>query len=870
MPNEENVPAELLTAHVEWARRLARRLVKDEHLAEDLVQDAYAAALVHPPLSAGSVRAWLRGVVRNLAVQSHRSQERRRTRDELALRERTQAAADDLAGQAELQQQLVRAVLDLPERYRTVVLLRFFDGLPPREIAQRLCVPVATVQSQLNRALQKLREKLDPLHGGDRQAWLAVMIHFAHGDGHVPAASLGALLVNAKIAVVVLLILTSALLGVFLLRSEAPPELAPRTVLSAPATAELRDELSPSAARPAATYRGERVPLTTEEAEPAVEPAAAAPGSGPFTVRGRVLDAEKNPVPGVEVWHLGAGEGMAARSGAGGWFEFAATDDAGRLEARRDGWVTVLSGSFRRQRSYEPLVVIAPAMDLTGRVVDVNSVPLPDAGVALDIPTTFATHFGEIMVATSLRSWQVPADEEGRFELSEVPSIPGASLMTVLDGYQSRQTELPPSGSQEVVIVLERPQAPETGAVSGQVLDRNGNPVEGARVGLGLQAVLSDELGNFHFDVARAITTERIVAVKAGYLPGELARPAEPGEGETGWPDFVVVRLGGECLSIEGYVVTADGEPRAGVKVWIEDATRFGPVGWMPTTTENLMAGGMVPKQVLSKSPYLPDVDSDTTWNHVMDTPPPSAFWFYDTTGDDGLFVLPGLFEREYTLACMDTETLARFESGPHAAGSLDVRIVVPTPELFAELSGTVVLANGDPVPGVRVRVQRDTYRMRSRAFGGTVDITLRDGREQATTDELGAFRFRDVPIEGLHLNLTSDHIIPKELSLADVERAEGLEVVVEGRFHMEVRIKEPRERVDSCFVRDVEGNVLTVRRVVEGTTQADTRIALVEGASGVLAVSSAARTVEFRKDGEVVGSVPVELYLGEVVRVEY
>jgi RNA polymerase sigma-70 factor (ECF subfamily) len=869
MPSEPNVPAELLTSHVEWARRLARRLVKDDHLAEDLVQDAYAAALVHPPLQAGSIRAWLRSVVRNLAAQSHRSGERRRTREELVQHERTHAAAEDLVEQAELQQQLVQAVLQLPERYRTVVLLRFFDGLPPREIAKRLGVPVATVQSQLNRGLQKLREKLDPLYGDDRRAWLAVMIHFARRDEHVLAASLGAVLVNVKIVALVLFVLTSALLGVFLLGSGETPDVSPGTVLSAPAVAP--GELSPPSTVKAGTkYGGERVALTPDEAEPVAEPEAVAAVPAAFTVRGRVLDAEKNPVPGAEVLSPWFSDEALTRSGAGGWFEFSATEDFGRLEARRDGWVTVLGGSYRRDRSVEPLIVIAPAMDLTGQVVDVNRTPLADAGVALDIPTTFATHFGEIMVATLPRTWQVPADEEGRFELSEVPSIPGASLITVLDGYQSKRTELPASGAEEIVIVLERPQAPETGAVSGQVLDLGGTPVEGARLGLGLQSVLSDDQGNFHFDVARAITTDRIIAVKPGFLPGELARPLEPSEGETGWPDFVVVRLGDECLSIEGYVVDADGGPRAGVKVWIEDATTFGPVGWMPTTTESLMAGGRVPRQVLSKSPYLPETDSGTLWRHVMAAPDPSAFWFYDTTSDDGLFVLPGLFDREYTLACLDTETLERFESGPHRAGSLDVRIVAPAPELIDELSGTVTLANGDPVAGVRVVLERDAYNMRSRAFGGTVDITMRETRDRELTDETGTFRFRDVPVEGLHLSFSSDNIIPKQVLLAEADTSSELTVVVEGRFHMEVRIDEPKDRVDSCLVRGADGDVLSVRRAIEGTIQTDTRVSLVDGASGVLAVSSEARTVEFFKDGEVVGTLPVELYLGEVVRVEY
>ncbi len=200
---------------------------------------------------------------------------------------------------------------------------------------------------------------------------------------------------NAKIILTLLFVISGALLCVFLLRSESPTELPLPTVLSAPPAAELSAELSQSAAESAAAYRGERVPIVAEEAEPVAEAATAVAGPVPFTVRGRVLDAEKNPVPGVDVWQLGDEEEVASRSGPGGWFEFETINDFGRLEALRDGWVTVLNGSFRRERPFEPLVVIAPAMDLTGRVVDVNGRGLLDAGVALEIPTTFATHFGE-------------------------------------------------------------------------------------------------------------------------------------------------------------------------------------------------------------------------------------------------------------------------------------------------------------------------------------------------------------------------------------------------------------------------------------------------------------------------------------------
>ena len=91
---------EALLANATWVRGLARRLTEDEHLAEDVVQDAYTAALKAPPRAP---RAWLGRVVRNLASTALRRKSRRARREALAARPESTPSTADLVARAELQ-----------------------------------------------------------------------------------------------------------------------------------------------------------------------------------------------------------------------------------------------------------------------------------------------------------------------------------------------------------------------------------------------------------------------------------------------------------------------------------------------------------------------------------------------------------------------------------------------------------------------------------------------------------------------------------------------------------------------------------------------------------------------------------------------
>ena len=87
----------------------------------------------------------------------------------------------------EARRRMIEVVLELSEPLQTAILLRYYEDLPPRAIAQRLDLPLGTIKTRLKRGLQQLRQSLDRKHGGDRNEWCLGLAPLA---GIVPAAAM--------------------------------------------------------------------------------------------------------------------------------------------------------------------------------------------------------------------------------------------------------------------------------------------------------------------------------------------------------------------------------------------------------------------------------------------------------------------------------------------------------------------------------------------------------------------------------------------------------------------------------------------------------------------------------------------------------
>ena len=146
------------------ARRLyltAHRIVRDTDRADDAVQQTLVAIWRELPSLRDPDRfeAWTyRLVVRFCLVEARRV--RRTGIREIRIDELTPSHSDAIA-QADLRDQLERALRQLSLEHRTVVVLHHYAGLPLADIAEILGVPYGTVGSRLHHATRALRAAID-------------------------------------------------------------------------------------------------------------------------------------------------------------------------------------------------------------------------------------------------------------------------------------------------------------------------------------------------------------------------------------------------------------------------------------------------------------------------------------------------------------------------------------------------------------------------------------------------------------------------------------------------------------------------------------------------------------------------------------
>jgi len=161
---------DVVLPHLDAAYRLARWLMRNEHDAEDAVQEASLRALRYfRTFSGGNARAWFLRIVRNTCCarqaagfvaltdpfdeQQHSGVQRASDPETLLL----QTAAVTL---------IERTMRTVPDRFRELLVLRELEGLSYKEIAETTGIPIGTVMSRLSRARQAFRGALTTQQSG--------------------------------------------------------------------------------------------------------------------------------------------------------------------------------------------------------------------------------------------------------------------------------------------------------------------------------------------------------------------------------------------------------------------------------------------------------------------------------------------------------------------------------------------------------------------------------------------------------------------------------------------------------------------------------------------------------------------------------
>lgn len=584
-----------LLEHAAWVRRLAGALVRDPHDAEDVAQDTWLATLGRPPRDVGSARSWLRTVLANVAARQARKRRARARREATAARDRSEPSAADLVERAALLRLVVGEVEHLQDPYRTVLLLRYLEGLSPSEIARRRSVPAGSVRAQLTRGLDRLRARLRQRLG---DGWPRALVPLVV-PAVVPkaaAAGIGVTIVSVKKSAAVVCALLLVFAGVW-------------HALKTPDSAPIPDPVSPrdpgSAASSSPATEGGRGVVTERFREPRTS--AAGESETPRRLRGRVIDEDGHPIVGAEVlvFPTGLVDSVSltaeveeatdlvrrARTNAQGGFEFAAHPGAAvfTMCAAASGFAPTVETPVRPEET--TTLVLRPAATLGGRTLDMTGAPLPGVRVRWSV-----------LVDGVLVTREATSAENGAYQLENLPAPRFASTV-VLEAWREGYSTLVLTEAEHRIpkpqigdaltfdVVLVRGTT-----VTGRVLDGDsGQPLPGIQVRF-LSFLVPDRessgpagrntgrpspstrSGSDGTYCLRGVPARGFHPVKSRVAGGVVGRVVASGpEWSEAWQNVATQRDGDviernlvcwPAVNVQGRVVDGAGRPQAGVSVW--------------------------------------------------------------------------------------------------------------------------------------------------------------------------------------------------------------------------------------------------------------------------------------------------------------
>jgi RNA polymerase sigma-70 factor, ECF subfamily len=158
-----NVMTLLIEPLIPSLRRYAHGLMRDRATADDLVQDCLERAISrwHQRREDSDPRSWMFTIMHNLAINRMRQKHRRGPH--IALEDADEGSLAFAPPQEDglRHEDLLRALDELPEDQRALLLLISVEDVPYAEAADMLKIPIGTVMSRLARARERLRRALE-------------------------------------------------------------------------------------------------------------------------------------------------------------------------------------------------------------------------------------------------------------------------------------------------------------------------------------------------------------------------------------------------------------------------------------------------------------------------------------------------------------------------------------------------------------------------------------------------------------------------------------------------------------------------------------------------------------------------------------
>ncbi len=468
--------------HSAALRRVARTLLAHEADCDDVVQSVFLTAVEKPPRVLS--RSWLVTTLRRRVIDRFRRNATTHVHKSSLPQPDPAPPTDSIVEKLEAHESLARALRTLREPYRETVYLRYFENLPPREIAARFDVPVKTVKTRLSRALVELRGKLSADFDGEGRSWQAALLAIAVGPGELAAAA-GAIaggsstfsvfggieIVRRVVILAAVLLVGLGVWGVSALLSGPDSESPPPGAAPAPVTASL-DAIEHDTQPSTTAAEADTVSRTDVQAKPSGAPVVDDPSTGSLVVVVSWSDDERAPDVGVDL--ITSTEG-APRIPVGR----SVTDEDGRAlfrglapghySARTDRGARGKAEVVAAEQA-EIDVTLDEGVDVDGIVVDSNGQSIADAGIWLT--NGWTNWIGGRVVARSAK--------DGRFSVRGVK--PSCSLGALAEHFAPSQlVDLEEVSPTELRLVVSGRGA----VLSGRVLGPDGDPVVGALVAVG-------------------------------------------------------------------------------------------------------------------------------------------------------------------------------------------------------------------------------------------------------------------------------------------------------------------------------------------------------------------------------------------------